>query len=226
MLNKGCSWFETLAIVCEKTRTSLYLGTSLHFHKSNVSYMHVFYFCFRFNIFMVSRILGILLYIKTVKFFPQHISAHKQPKLGRSRLYSFPAFLIAAMGKNVEVAIFRNLVDWKITSVNIFNDWNGTWTHNDLLCKQTLNHLANHWPVWLNSWAFVYKLSGCGFWSHCSHLNFKYCTCFEQGVPWQATLECGFTLDHTINIFNMFVFLGRCCNEKKYICSKIYVPFY
>ena len=55
---------------------------------------------------MISRILAILLYIKTAKLFPQHISAHKQPKLGRSRLYSFPAFLITAMGKNVEVAIF------------------------------------------------------------------------------------------------------------------------
>ena len=55
---------------------------------------------------MISRILGILLYIKTAKFFPQHISAHKQPKLGRSRLSSFLAFLIATMGKKVEVAIF------------------------------------------------------------------------------------------------------------------------
>ena len=55
---------------------------------------------------MISRILGILVYIKTGKFFPQRISAHKQPKLGRSRLYIFPAFSIATMGKNVEVAIF------------------------------------------------------------------------------------------------------------------------
>ena len=55
---------------------------------------------------MISRILGILLYIKTVNFFSQHISAHKQTKLGRSRLSGFLAFLIATMGKNVEVAIF------------------------------------------------------------------------------------------------------------------------
>ena len=104
-MNKGRCWFETLAIVCEKTCASLFVGTSLHFHKSNVSYMHVFYFCFRFNIFMISRILGILLYLKTVKFFSQLISAHKQTKLGRSRLSSFLAFLIATMGKNVEVAM-------------------------------------------------------------------------------------------------------------------------
>ena len=27
-------------------------------------------------------------------------------------------------------------------------------------------------PVWLNGLVFVYKLSGCGFESRCSHLNF------------------------------------------------------
>ena len=34
-------------------------------------------------------------------------------------------------------------------------------------------------------WVFVYELSGCGFESCCSHLNFRYCACFEKGVPWQ-----------------------------------------
>ena len=38
--------------------------------------------------------------------------------------------------------------------------------------------------VWLNGWVFVYELSGCGFESRCSHLNFRFCACFEQGVPW------------------------------------------
>ena len=28
-------------------------------------------------------------------------------------------------------------------------------------------------PVWLNSWVFIYELSGCGFESRCSHLNFQ-----------------------------------------------------
>ena len=31
--------------------------------------------------------------------------------------------------------------------------------------------------------AFVYELCGCGFQSHCSHLNFRYRACFEQVVP-------------------------------------------
>ena len=39
-------------------------------------------------------------------------------------------------------------------------------------------------PVCANSWVFVYKLSGCGFESCCSHLKFRYRSCFEQGVPW------------------------------------------
>ena len=42
------------------------------------------------------------------------------------------------------------------------------------------------WPVSLNCWVFVYELSGCGFESSCSHLNFRYRTCFEQGVSWDA----------------------------------------
>ena len=55
--------------------------------------------------------------------------------------------------------------------------------------KEKLNYLAkfNHltlWPVSLNRSVFVYKLSGKGFESHCSHLNFRYHVCFEQGVLW------------------------------------------
>ena len=58
------------------------------------------------------------------------------------------------------------------------------------------------WPVWLNGWVFIYELSGCGFESNllpsvsfdyevefecrCSLLNFRYCACFGQGVPWHS----------------------------------------
>ena len=42
------------------------------------------------------------------------------------------------------------------------------------------------WSVWLNGLVFVYKLSGCGFESRCCHLNFRYGTCFEQGVLWHS----------------------------------------
>ena len=37
-----------------------------------------------------------------------------------------------------------------------------------------------------NGLVFVYKLSGSGFESSCSHLNFRLRACFEQGVPWHS----------------------------------------
>ena len=37
--------------------------------------------------------------------------------------------------------------------------------------------------VWQNGWVFVFGLSGSGFESRYSHLNFRYCTCFKQEVP-------------------------------------------
>ena len=47
---------------------------------------------------------------------------------------------------------------------------NRTQIRNHLVCKRTLNHLAK--LVWLNGSVFIYKLSGCGFKSCCSHWNF------------------------------------------------------
>ena len=47
-------------------------------------------------------------------------------------------------------------------------------------------HSSIIWPVWLNGRVFVYKLSSCGFESRCSHLNFRYRACFEEGVPWHS----------------------------------------
>ena len=60
---------------------------------------------------------------------------------------------------------------------------NWTQTQNHLVCKQTLNHLAKLWPI---GWVLVYKLSGSGFESSCSHLKFRFRACFEQGVPWHS----------------------------------------
>ena len=44
-------------------------------------------------------------------------------------------------------------------------------------------HSSIIWLVWLNGCAFVYKLSSSEFKSSCSHLRFRFCACFEQGVP-------------------------------------------
>ena len=45
------------------------------------------------------------------------------------------------------------------------SDCNWTRTHNHLVCKRTLNHLAN----WLNGWVLVYEVRGCELESSCSH---------------------------------------------------------
>ena len=52
---------------------------------------------------------------------------------------------------------------------------------NHFVHKRTLNHLAK--PT---GWVFAYAQSVCGFESRCCHLNFRYRTCFEQGVPWHS----------------------------------------
>ena len=46
------------------------------------------------------------------------------------------------------------------------------------------NYSPIYWQVWPNGWVFVYELSGCGFESRCSDLNFRFCASLEQGVPW------------------------------------------
>ena len=47
-------------------------------------------------------------------------------------------------------------------------------------------HSSIIWPVGINGWVFVYELSGCGFESRCTHLNFRFRACFEEGVPWHS----------------------------------------
>ena len=47
-------------------------------------------------------------------------------------------------------------------------------------------HSSVIWSVLLNSWVFVYELSGRWFEPRCSHLNFRYYVCFEKGVPWHS----------------------------------------
>ena len=58
-------------------------------------------------------------------------------------------------------------------------------------------HSSIIWPIWLNSWMFVYELNGCGFGFYCCRLNFRYHACFGQGAAWhpgnyrvRITLKC------------------------------------
>ena len=78
------------------------------------------------------------------------------------------------------------------------SDCNETRTHNDLVRKRTLNHLAKL-AKWLHcrvsTYLYLSELSGCGFEFPCSHLNFRFRVCLEQGfLDIQATIKCGFTL--------------------------------
>ena len=47
-------------------------------------------------------------------------------------------------------------------------------------------HSSVIWAVWPNGWVLVYELSGSGFESSSSHLNFRFRACFEQEVPWHS----------------------------------------
>ena len=47
-------------------------------------------------------------------------------------------------------------------------------------------HCSIIWSVWLNGWVFVYELNGCGFESSCSNIHFRFCACFDQGIPWHS----------------------------------------
>ena len=50
-------------------------------------------------------------------------------------------------------------------------------------CKIWISNCSINWSVWPNGWVFINELSGCGFEASCSHLKFRFHTCFEQGVP-------------------------------------------
>ena len=58
--------------------------------------------------------------------------------------------------------------------------------HDMIRTYSQMQHSSIIWPVSLNCSVFIYELSDCGFESPYSHLNFKFCACFEQGVPWHS----------------------------------------
>ena len=48
--------------------------------------------------------------------------------------------------------------------------------------NDSLENIANL----LKAKVFIYEIRDCGFESHWSHFNARYCACFEQGVPWHS----------------------------------------
>ena len=93
---------------------------------------------------------------------------------------------------------------WSFSDCNGTRTRNGTRTHNYLVRKWTLKHLAKL-AKWLMLWVLIciVHLTVCsyhvlyafqgestvdirGFKSCCSHLNFIYRACFKQGGPWNS----------------------------------------
>ena len=84
------------------------------------------------------------------------------------------------------IIVVRNQTYMEIFKSAFLSDCNWTRTRHHLVHKRTLNHLAKLaslakwlsvrlWTKWL--WARV---------PSCSHLNFRFCAYFEQGVPWHS----------------------------------------
>ena len=73
--------------------------------------------------------------------------------------------------------------------------WNTymTWQEHTVKCniQISIHNTAQSFgktvrSVWLNGWVFIYEISGCGLKSCCSHSNFRFHACFEQGVCWHS----------------------------------------
>ena len=86
-------------------------------------------------------------------------------------------------------------------------------------------HRSIIWPVWLSGWEYAYEISGCGFESNCSHLNFRFRICFEQGVPRLSGIECGFTLKRMRDMTRTYSQKFSKCHSKYLTLSKYWKCF-
>ena len=78
------------------------------------------------------------------------------------------------------------ILHWKQTTkllVQIHIDFAGPYLGKMYL---VLTDCYSKWMNIYNMWVFVYELSGCGFESCYSHLNFRYRVCFKQRVSWHS----------------------------------------
>ena len=111
---------------------------------------------------------------------------HFQSKMSRTSFRVNPNSIVCLNVKERLARSRRHI--WLIDSI-------GTWTHNHLVCKRTLNHLAKL-AKWLSCAVSSYLYggfdcilllsSGCGFESRCYHSHLRYGACFEQGVSWYS----------------------------------------
>ena len=62
----------------------------------------------------------------------------------------------------------------------------------------------------LNGWVFVYELSGCGFESRCSHLEFVFCTFILKTTSADESEILRFEIENNISILTDVVFYVTC----------------
>ena len=74
--------------------------------------------------------------------------------------------------------------------IRSLSDCNRIQIHNHLVCKL----------VWLNGWVFIYKLSGCGFKSCCSNLNFLN---IYQASKFQVFMETNGSFPYSFVVSNL-----------------------
>ena len=90
--------------------------------------------------------------------------------------------ILVGINWNYSLNIFRIIFGF---TLKLVCDMIITYSQMHLTDKYS-QHSSIIWQVWLNGWVFIYKPNGCRFESHCCHLNFRYGTCFEQGVHWHS----------------------------------------
>ena len=97
----------------------------------------------------------------------------------------FNYFRISFQVQKSNVAVYQGHINFR---KEVPSDCNWTRTHYHVVHKRTLNHLAKLGSLakWLSAHLWAKCLSGCGFKSSCSHLNFRFGPCFEQGVTWHS----------------------------------------
>ena len=84
----------------------------------------------------------------------------------------------------VPAFVFHHLTTITLKPWKVLCQWERNHNYRNLCSVLLFSWRNKMTAVWLNDWVFIYKLSGCGFESCCSHLNFRYRGCFERGVPW------------------------------------------
>ena len=114
-------------------------------------------------------------------------------------------------------------VSWKI-EIELLSDCNWTRTHNHLVRKRTLNHLAKL-IKWLSCVVstylygiYIYELSGCGFESGCSHFKLQISRLFQARNSltfrqmwsvdslWSAYVTWK---EHTVELLSICLFLSN-----------------